>query len=120
MPGIHEQAEVLMSLLVLGGAQVIPDHAGILDRALNQFQDELPATLELSFSTTSVGLRCFELPGILLACGETGMVEWQLGDMRLLKPLLPVTHAAEIAFEHGAIPAFQLLGSKIVSAMQIG
>jgi hypothetical protein len=119
MPGKYEQAEVLMSLLVLGGAQVIPDHAGILDRTLNQFHDELPSTLKLSFSTTSVGFRCYELPDIMLACDETGMVEWQHGDMRLLKPLLPANHAAEIAFEHGSIPAFQLLGSKIVSAMQV-
>ena len=118
MSRVYEKAEVLMSLLVLGGASVIPDHGGFLDRALNQFQSELPSSLNLSFLNSMVGLRCFELPDIIMACHETGMVEWQHGDMRFLKPLLPMTHAAEIAFEHGSIPAFELLGSKIAAALQ--
>lgn len=119
MAGIYVKAEILMSLLVLGGADVIPDHAGILDRALNQFQPELPASLNLSFMNSIVGLRCFELPDVIMACHETGMVEWKHGDMRFLKPRLPATHAAEIAFEHGSIPAFESLGAKIVAAMQV-
>jgi hypothetical protein len=50
----------------------MPTSHGILDRALFRLQGNLPGALKgsLSFSTTAVGLRCLELPDILLAAQE--------------------------------------------------
>jgi hypothetical protein len=50
----------------------MPTSHGLLDRALLDVQDRLPSPLnaELTFSVTSVGLRCYELPEILLAAQE--------------------------------------------------
>lgn len=118
MAKIYEHAEILMSLLILGGATAIPDHNGIFDRALSEVCQRLPAPVKLTFSTTSVGFRCFELPDIILACQETGMVEWQDGDMRVLKPLLPLIDAVEIAFTYNSINSFQETGNRLVAALE--
>lgn len=70
----YQSAELLTSLWKLGGeASRMPTSHGILDRALYAMRDELPAALRggLTFSNTSVGLRCFELPAILLAAQES-------------------------------------------------
>jgi hypothetical protein len=118
MAGVYDKAEILMSLLVLGGAHVIPDHGGILDRALAEFSQTLPAPLQLTFSTTGVGFRCFELPDILFACQETGMVEWETGDMRILRIKLPLDQASEIAFTNHSIVAYQKIGQELVVAIE--
>ncbi|TLX17048.1 hypothetical protein [Rhizobium sp. MHM7A] len=118
MSNVYEQAEVLTSLLVLGGATDIPDHSGILDRALGEVGQGLPAPLKLTFATTSVGFRCFELPDIILACHETGLVEWQHGDMRVLKLRLPIEHAFEIAFTNLSIASYQETGQTLVAALE--
>ena len=74
MAGRHEKAELLSALWRLGTGpnERIPTSHGILDRALKRSLHELPAPLRegLTFGTTSVGLRCFELPSILLAAQE--------------------------------------------------
>lgn len=72
MTGRYEQAELLVALWRLGtDKSPMPTSHGILDRTLNKLSGTLPAGLaDLSFSTTGVGLRCFELPDILLAAQE--------------------------------------------------
>ena len=70
----YQSAELLTSLWLLGGepGDRMPTSHGILDRALFSVRDQLPSQLAdaLTFSNTSVGLRCFELPAILLAAQE--------------------------------------------------
>ena len=68
-----ESARLLTALWQLGGPEErMPTSHGILDRALNRVLQRLPAQLRdtLTFSNSSVGLRCFELPSILLAAQE--------------------------------------------------
>ena len=70
----YENAQLLTALWKLGGDEGrMPTSHGILDRALYQILQDLPQSLRdgLSFSNTGVGLRCFELPAILLAAQET-------------------------------------------------
>jgi hypothetical protein len=74
MADSYESAELLTALWLLGGDPHtrMPTSHGILDRALHAVRGDLPSELGegLTFSNTSVGLRCFELPGILLAAQE--------------------------------------------------
>jgi hypothetical protein len=73
MASRYDQAEILTALWKLGAAEnQLPTSHGILDRALKDCLDELPETLRnsLSFGITGVGLRCYELPEILLAAQE--------------------------------------------------
>lgn len=74
MASKYDHAELLAALWKLGaeGERRLPTSHGILDRALESCKGELPRLLrdDLSFGVTSVGLRCFELPAILLAAQE--------------------------------------------------
>jgi hypothetical protein len=68
-----EIAELLTALWRLGApGERMPTSHGILDRALYAVHSSLPARLReaLTFSRTSVGLRCLELPYILLSAQE--------------------------------------------------
>lgn len=68
-----ESAALLTALWRLGsGGKRIPTSHGILDRALQASFESLPDILKsnLSFGNTAVGLRCYELPDILLAAQE--------------------------------------------------
>jgi hypothetical protein len=68
-----EIAELLTALWRLGApGERMPTSHGILDRALHSVWDRLPPQLReaLTFSNTSVGLRCLELPAILLSAQE--------------------------------------------------
>ena len=70
----YESAELLTALWRLGGSgNLMPTSHGILDKALFRIKNELPTALSetLTFSNTSVGLRCFELPAILLAAQDS-------------------------------------------------
>jgi len=69
----YERAELLTALWRLGAdGALMPTSHGILDRALSDKRDVLPGALVdgLTFSVTGVGLRCLELPEILLAAQE--------------------------------------------------
>lgn len=69
----YERAELLTAIWKLGASDVLmPTSHGILDRALKEERDHLPDALtqDLTFSVTGVGLRCLELPDILLAAQE--------------------------------------------------
>lgn len=74
MASRYDQAELLAALWKLGASDdaLLPTSHGILDRALNDCLDQLPEALRegLSFGVTGVGLRCYELPSILLAAQE--------------------------------------------------
>jgi len=74
MSSRFESAALLAALWRLGSekGKRMPTSHGILDRALNACVNDLPAPLKssLSFGNTSVGLRCYELPDILLAAQE--------------------------------------------------
>jgi hypothetical protein len=75
MTGRYEKAELLVALWRLGddgGEARIPTSHGVLDRTLKDCAEDLPTELRdgLSFGVTSVGLRCYELPDILLAAQE--------------------------------------------------
>ena len=73
MANRYEQAELLVALWKLGcDNEPIPTSHGILDRALESCLSSLPESLRLglTFGKTSVGLRCYELPNILLAAQE--------------------------------------------------
>jgi hypothetical protein len=74
MAGRYDKAELLTALWKLGsgGEDRLPTSHGILDRVLRDRREELPTELSegLSFGVTSVGLRCYELPDILLAAQE--------------------------------------------------
>lgn len=66
-------AELLTALWRLGAPEErMPTSHGILDRALYDLRDALPEELvgELTFSKSNVGLRCLQLPAILLAAQE--------------------------------------------------
>jgi hypothetical protein len=69
----YERAELLTAIWKLGASdKLMPTSHGILDRALSHERERLPAALSegLTFSVTGVGLRCLELPEILLAAQE--------------------------------------------------
>jgi hypothetical protein len=70
----YVKAELLAALWRLGGAkdERLPTSHGILDRALKECLEKLPKQLRegLTFGVTGVGLRCYELPDILLAAQE--------------------------------------------------
>ncbi|ARM91054.1 hypothetical protein RHEC894_PC00019 (plasmid) [Rhizobium sp. CIAT894] len=68
-----ENAELLAALWLLGAeGERLPTSHGILDKALKECMAVLPSALSasLSFGVTGVGLRCYELPDILLAAQE--------------------------------------------------
>ena len=70
MRDIFEFAEFLASAWRLGNPQErMPTSHGILDMALFQLRDRLPSQFRnsLSFGTTRVGFRCYELPEIIYA-----------------------------------------------------
>lgn len=73
MVNSYERAELLTALWKLGAeGALMPTSHGILDRAISERRNQLPDVLtqDLTFSVTGVGLRCLELPDILLAAQE--------------------------------------------------
>ncbi len=72
-PSRYDYAELIAALWKLGAdGERMPTSHGILDRALEGVQPSLPQAYRegLTFGMTSVGLRCFELPDILLAAQD--------------------------------------------------
>ena len=73
MANRYERAELLAANWKLGAQdERLPTSHGILDRAIKDEFEGLPPALAdgLTFSVTGVGLRCLELPDILLAAQE--------------------------------------------------
>lgn len=76
MRELFEMAEFLASAWKLAnGDERIPTSHGILDEALYELRDELPAGFQnaLSFGDTRVGFRCHELPQILY-CAQANLL----------------------------------------------
>jgi len=96
--GRYGQAELLVALWKLGSQEpMLPTSHGILDRALNAMKEKLPPELgSLSFSPTSIGLRCYELPDILLAAQEAMLIS----DLSALVTISEDV-AKEIVLSHG-------------------
>ena len=75
----YDLAMDLIALLFLGGnRRTFPDHGGTLDRALEDSRGHLSDELNsaLTFSQTTVGRRCNQLPQILHAAVEIGLIDW--------------------------------------------
>lgn len=103
-----ESAEILAALWRLGAGETpIPTWAGILDRALRDCHADLPEGLRegLSFGATSVGLRCYELPDILLAAQEV-LLTSEASPYLAARVDLTESGAREVALSHG-IPVDQ-------------
>ena len=101
--GRYDQAEILVALWKLGAdSELIPTSHGILDRALEAMKERLPEELaSLTFGTTGVGLRSFELPDILLAAQEAMLTSEP--NPTYLSTLVTVsdTEAEDIIASHG-------------------
>ena len=99
----YDRAEVLATIWRLGaGEERLPTSHGILDRALRDTLSELPQELQgLSFGVTAVGLRCYELPDILLAAQEALLTTEP--NPTYLSSLITLSEdtAREIALSHG-------------------
>lgn len=74
---LHDQAELLVAIWRLGaGDRPMPGTEGVLDRALEACAARLPFPLGgMSFSTTSVGRRCLELPQVLLVAQQMMLID---------------------------------------------
>lgn len=122
MASKYDHAELLAALWILGSdaERLLPTSHGILDRALEACRADLPQTLkdDLSFDVTSVGLRCHELPAILLAAQEAMLTSepnpTYLSTIVTLEP----SAAREIVVAHGLSSiAAQTIGRQLHAAV---
>jgi hypothetical protein len=104
MTSRFDNAEVLAALWKLGaGTELLPTSHGILDRALKDCLEELPDVLrnDLSFGITSVGLRCYEIPDILLAAQEALLTSEPNPTYLATEVTLNEDRARQIVLSHG-------------------
>lgn len=75
----YDQAFALCAIWRLGAPENMPmpiSSQGLLDRALERSQNDLPQILQkLTFSDGSAGRRCLELPDIILAAEDVCALE---------------------------------------------
>ncbi|MGJ5055251.1 hypothetical protein ACQR2B_17505 [Bradyrhizobium oligotrophicum] len=120
MASRFESAALLAALWRLGsGGKKMPTSHGILDRALNECVPVLPAALttSLSFGNTSVGLRCYELPDILLAAQEALITSEPNPTYLSTDVTLGDGEARQIVLSHGISTAdAKAIGQKLVAA----
>ncbi len=97
------RAEALCALWVLGGGGDLPASGGELDRALHATRATMPAALAegLTFSATGVGLRCLELPTLLLAAEEAMLAVSVWPTYRDLRVTLDPERARQVALGAG-------------------
>lgn len=103
----YERAELLTALWKLAAEdRPMPTSHGILDRALRAKSSELPGELvdDLSFSVTSVGLRCLDLPDILLAAQEALLTSEPNPTYLETKITIDAQQAREIVLGFGIAP----------------
>jgi len=101
--GRYDKAELLVALWKLGAPpnERLPTFQGILDCALQKVRDTLPLSLSsFTFSATGVGLRCYELPDILLAAQEAMLTS--ASDLAYLSTSVTISReeAEEIVLNH--------------------
>lgn len=116
--GVYDQAEMLASLWHLGDGGRMPLD-GRLDRALHAVRDSLPRPLSgLSFGTTAVGLRCYELPDVVLAAQDAMILEVDGGSYTHATVRLGRNEAREIAVSAGlSTVEAERLGGALVGAV---
>jgi hypothetical protein len=104
MANRYDRAEILAALWRLGAEEdPLPTSHGILDRALNECAQFLPVTLRegMSFGVTGVGLRCYELPDILLAAQAALLTSEPNPTYHFSVVCLDEDGARQIALLHG-------------------
>ena len=104
----YERAELLTALWKLASVErPMPTSHGILDRALKAKSTVLPPELvgDLSFSVTSVGLRCLDLPDILLAAQEALLTSEPNPTYLETKVTIDSQQAREIVLNFGMEPS---------------
>jgi hypothetical protein len=119
-----ESAALLAALWRLGSDgdrdKRIPTSHGILDRALQASFDSLPELLRssLSFGNTAVGLRCYELPDILLAAQEALLTSEPNPTYLSTDVTLDESEARQIVLSFGLpTAAGKAAGAKLVAAV---
>lgn len=105
MTSKYDHAELLAALWKLGSKDEhrMPTSHGLLDRALESCREDLPGLLKdnLSFGVTAVGLRCFELPAILLAAQEAMLTSEPNPTYLSTIVTLSESAARQIVLSHG-------------------
>lgn len=119
----YDLAMDLIALLHLGGERkIFPDHGGILDQALQDSLGYLSEDLDgsLTFSTTNVGLRCDQLPQVLHAAVELGLIDWTGFAMNKFTLKLSRESARLNAVRANSSTAvFETLGKRLVSLIEV-
>jgi hypothetical protein len=121
MANRYVKAELLAALWKLAANEErIPTSHGILDRALKECIADLPAELQegLTFGVTGVGLRCYQLPDILLAAQEAMLTSEPNPTYQSSIVTIDVGRAREIAVSYGlSTDAARAAGERLRSAV---
>jgi hypothetical protein len=121
MANRYVKAELLAALWKLAANEErIPTSHGILDRALKECIAELPTELQegLTFGVTGVGLRCYQLPDILLAAQEAMLTSEPNPTYQSSIVTIDVGRAREIAVSYGlSTDAAKAAGERLRSAV---
>lgn len=118
----YDHAELLAAMWLLGAGEKkgLPTSHGILDRALREVYDDLPGELRegLSFGVTGVGLRCYELPTILLTAQEALLTTEPNPRYKESLVTIDTDAARQIAIEHGlSSEEAKSIGAKLAEAV---
>jgi hypothetical protein len=118
----YDHAEILAAVWLLGAGEKkgLPTSHGILDRALHDVYEVLPAELRegLTFGVTGVGLRCYELPTILLTAQEALLTTEPNPRYKESMVTIDEDAARQIAVEHGLSSAeARSIGAKLAEAV---
>lgn len=118
----YDHAELLAAMWLLGAGDKkgLPTSHGILDRALHEVYDDLPAQLRegLSFGVTGVGFRCYELPTILLTAQEALLTTEPNPRYKESLVTIDTDAARQIAVEHGLSSAeARSIGGKLANTV---
>ncbi|MFB6461488.1 hypothetical protein [Bradyrhizobium tunisiense] len=120
MASRFDLAALIAALWRLGSdGKRMPTSHGILDRALKACLNDLPGALSsnLTFGNTAVGLRCYELPDILLAAQEALITSEPNPTYLSTDVTLGVSEARQIALSCGLSTAqAKAIGSLLVDA----
>lgn len=122
MASRYVKAELLAALWKLGADddELIPTSHGLLDRALKECLSDLPEPLRegLTFGVTGVGLRCYQLPDILLAAQEAMLTSEP--NPTYLTSIVTIDHsrARQIAVSYGmSTDEAKAIGNRLRSAV---
>lgn len=121
MANRYESAEFLTAVWKLGAQdELLPTSHGILDRALKECSESLPEDIRagLSFGVTGVGLRCYELPDILLAAQDAMLTSEPNPTYLSTVVELDPDFAAQIVLRRGMSTAkAREIGGKLLEAV---